>query len=236
MIIGRTRYSAEKNSNKNLLTREKYFFISHLAREFIIKNEVKELPVSLNDIIKNNKWKTICYKKLRKLGNAEYQQLMIKNIGFTIGTPDDKYFICYDDSQDVTAQRFTIAHEIGHIVLNHFRNFIENREQEANMFAVRLLMPMCVLYECDVRSIEEIELLCQVSKISAGYRFDRLEMLRERQKFYTDKNEILLYKNFKHFIKNIKKLKKKAKCGPDNFHTNKIKEVNSLAKKSQTNL
>ncbi len=73
------------------------------------------------------------------------------------------------------------------------------------MFAARLLMPMCVLYECKIKSAEEIQKMCLVSYTSASYRFDRLELLRQRNKFYIDKREILVYKLFKPFIKKYNK-------------------------------
>ena len=109
----------------------------------------------------------------------------------------------------MTAQRFTIAHEIGHIVLGHFNEFNEfTKEKEANMFAVRILMPMCVLYECRVDSVEELEGMCCVSKESAQYRFNRLQLVKERQKFYTDRLEIKVKHRFAKFIKTHLKNKK----------------------------
>lgn len=58
-------------------------------------------------------------------------------------------------------RRFTAAHEIGHIILNHVGKFeLVNREptpqdnpieQAANVFASRLLAPACVLWGCNVR-------------------------------------------------------------------------------------
>ena len=132
---------------------------------------------------------------------------MVKNLGF-VEFRNENYFIYYDDNVEIETQRFTVAHEIGHIVLNHFKIFSGSREQEANMFAARLLMPISVLHECNVANAAEIKILCNVSEISAQYRFERLQILRERNKFYTDKSEKKIYKNFKKYIKKILKTKK----------------------------
>lgn len=88
--------------------------------------------------------------------------------------------------------------------MNNITNENSNKEKEANMFAARVLMPICVLYECKVESATEIQKLCHVSIESAQYRFDRLQMLIKRNKFYTDKNEIALKKAFQDFIDNYK--------------------------------
>lgn len=198
MIIGRTKFNAERNC-KNALSKKQYYYISHLARKFLIDNNITKLPLYLNKIIKQNKWKTVTYTKLRQLNIIPFNNIIKKNMGFT-QLNKNEYTIFYDDEQPVSVQRFTICHEIGHIMLNHFNVPIENREQEANMFAARILMPICVLYECKVSSVKEIEFLCNVSKISAKYRFNRLQILRKRQAFYSDQNEIIVKKQFQPFI------------------------------------
>ena len=73
------------------------------------------------------------------------------------------------------------------------------------MFAARLLMPMCVLNECKVKSVKEIQNMCAVSFTAASYRYDRLEMLRNRNRFYVDDMENFIYKLYKPFIKKYKK-------------------------------
>lgn len=200
MIIGRTNIFAEVRSNNTLLTKQKYFYISHLTRDFIIYNKISSLPVNLNSILKFNKWKVISYSKLKNMNIVEYESVMKTNHGFVELTPDGDYIIFYNDELPRCVQRFTIAHEIGHIVLHHFKVPIENREQEANMFAARLLMPMCVLHECKIKSEQELIDLYDVSCVSAHYRYERLVMLENRNKFYVDCNEEVLKSKFKDFI------------------------------------
>jgi len=208
MIISRTNKLAEVKSNKNLLTKSRYYYISHLAREFIMKNSISTLPVDIFAIIKKNNWKLITYSSLIENKISEYNEIMKNNLGFAQNFNGNAYAIFYDDRISEHSQRFTLAHEIGHILLNHFKISIENREQEANMFAVRLLMPICLLHECHIRSAIEISKLCNVSLISANYRYDRLIILEERNKFYTDPKKIKVKKRYKKFIKTYKKEKR----------------------------
>lgn len=198
-IIGKTKRGLENEPQEEHLTKQQYFRLSELCMSFLADNNISELPVSLNKIVKNNNWKIIPYSRLRLVNIKSYQLVMERNLGFA-ELRQGHYFIYYDDEKSIEVQRFTIAHEIGHVVLNHFREFSNCREKEANMFAARLLMPMCVLHECRVNSSEEIAKLCKVSQTAAAFRNERLQMLKNRNKFYKNEKEKLVYKNFKTFI------------------------------------
>ena len=203
----RTKPTIETERNETL-SKSDYYYISKKAREFIIKNSVSSLPVNLEKLCLNNNWVLISYIELKKYGNID-NNILNNDWGLTIIT-NDFYLILFDDKISEGAKRFTIAHEIGHIVLNHKDKVINEklRETQASMFAARLLMPMCVLYECKVKNPEEIQKMCLVSITSASYRFKRLQLLKQRNKFYSDKNEVLVYRLFKPFIKKYNKKNK----------------------------
>ena len=74
-------------------------------------------------------------------------------------------------------------------------------EREANMFAARILMPMCVLRECNALTAARISNLCGTSLQASQYRADRLNILIERNKFYTSRLEQKVITQFKKFIK-----------------------------------
>lgn len=107
-------------------------------------------------------------------------------------------------------KRFTIAHELGHILLGHVGKYeLVNREpspsdnpieQEANVFASRLLAPACVLWGCKVISANQISELCSISLTAAEYRFKRYQVLLKRNKFLISPLEQSVYKQFKQFI------------------------------------
>lgn len=111
-------------------------------------------------------------------------------------------------------RRFTVAHEIGHIILGHVGKFeLVNREpspndnpveQAANVFASRLLAPACVLWGCNVRTAGQIQELCQISRTAAEYRMQRLNELYNRNRFLTSPLERKVYSQFESFIKQNK--------------------------------
>ncbi len=65
--------------------------------------------------------------------------------GFTVADYDnDRFIIYYNDWKDDKTIRFTMAHELGHIVLRHHEdNDVENKE--ANCFARNILCPIQVV-------------------------------------------------------------------------------------------
>lgn len=117
-------------------------------------------------------------------------------------------------------QRFTCAHELGHIILGHVGVYeLRNREpattdspieQAANVFASRILAPACVLWGCGAFETEEISRLCNISRHSAGFRAKRMKELNRRGKFLTSPLEQEVYKRFAPYIEEIKDQRREA--------------------------
>ena len=110
----------------------------------------------------------------------------------------------------VTRQRFSAAHELGHILLGHLGHVdLVNREpspqdspieQAANVFASRLLAPACVLWGCGVASVEEIGALCDIGPQAAAFRWQRMQELNRRNKFLLHPLERQVYAQFQAYI------------------------------------
>lgn len=111
-------------------------------------------------------------------------------------------------------KRFTVAHELGHILLGHVgHTVLLNREpsaqdnpieQAANVFASRLLAPACVLWGCNAFEPEQIMRLCDISRQAAEYRSARMKELRARGKFLTSPFERAVYAQFHDYIQTHK--------------------------------
>ncbi|AFL99472.1 putative Zn peptidase [Desulfitobacterium dehalogenans ATCC 51507] len=93
---------------------------------------------------------------------------------------------------DYIDQRFSLAHELAHVILHpkintgflrmHTFFSAERIEREANSFAVELLMPDSVLYTCELRSIFEIATVCGVPEELA-------ELKKSSAKFFYPNSE-----------------------------------------------
>ncbi|WP_297848796.1 ImmA/IrrE family metallo-endopeptidase [uncultured Desulfovibrio sp.] len=113
-------------------------------------------------------------------GSGHYEPTASKN-----GGP----LITYNPMESHVRQRFTIAHELGHHVLEHGvsdrdtpANFTmtssDPKEVEANKFAADLLMPsqfvQAVVEVKNIRSLRQLSHLFNVSTAAMGYRLRNL--------------------------------------------------------------
>lgn len=94
-----------------------------------------------------------------------------------------KFIVFFNDSESKSRQRFSIAHEIGHPVLEHrFEWQSEERygeyEIETNFFAAQLLMPDQIIKELESRGVtmdtQNIMNIFGVSKEAANRKLDTL--------------------------------------------------------------
>ena len=126
----------------------------------------------------------------------------------------DKPVIVVSKGVPIPRQRFTVAHELGHILLGHVGEYkFVNREpdpsdnpieQAANVFASRLLAPACVLWGCGATSAEQIARLCDISLKAAQFRAERMAILYQRNKFLVSPLERDVYKQFAEYIETHK--------------------------------
>ncbi|MDR0917959.1 MAG: ImmA/IrrE family metallo-endopeptidase [Oscillospiraceae bacterium] len=115
--------------------------------------------------------------------------------------------------EDVSKQRrkFSVAHELGHILLGHRHyetDYTEKNtpedELEADYFAIVLLTPACVLHGIGVDSHYEISNLCGISQEIAIERYKELKQLQKDKRIFTSTIERLVYNKFSGFITNYK--------------------------------
>lgn len=170
-----------------------------LTWEIMIREGITALPVMVGDLCKQMGIPVCFYNR-----SAE-----CPGDGFAIQHRGKMYiFVARDCS--VERQRFTAAHELGHILLGHVGKYdLVNREpssadnpieQAANVFASRLLAPACVLWALDLHTPAEIARLCKISYQAAAFRAARMELLYKRGKFLTSPLERRVYEQFQPFI------------------------------------
>lgn len=75
--------------------------------------------------------------------------------GFTVADrPNNRYIIYYNDFKDTTTTKFTLAHELGHIILGH-TNDNEIADKEANCFARNLLCPIQIIIGFQLETVSD---------------------------------------------------------------------------------
>lgn len=175
----------------------------NLSWQVLLNENVTELPVMVGELC-------------RKMGiRIQYYESADGNDGCsTIIDGQARIFISKNCIPE--RQRFTAAHELGHILLGHVGRYrLVNREptekdnpieQEANVFASRLLAPACVLWALNAKTPEEIGRLCRISHQAAVFRAERMAILYERGKFLSSPMERAVYAQFSAFIDRQKRL------------------------------
>lgn len=177
--------------------------------------KIDALPVKPSRICKHYGWILSDYDAgARSIQLLGLTPLTKRTDGFCTVT-DHHVYIFFDSSLPVGRQRFTVAHEIGHLLLGHVgqgRATVENREptgsereeeRQANQFAARLLAPACVLHEIGATTPERIQQICGLSLQSATFRAQRMQELESRGKFYTHPLEKEVLTQFASYIAGV---------------------------------
>ena len=185
----------------------KYQQARDAAWQCLIDTNICSLPVKTLKIAERFGIKVISDSDVELLKPSEY--------GCCIVDEDGNWTIIYNDSDTPGRVRFTIAHELGHILLGHdieegfghYRRIVRNKpitETQADEFAARLLAPACVLWALDITSADEIERICGISHQAALYRARRMKVLVERGKFLTSPLERKVFEAFQPWIEQQK--------------------------------
>ena len=152
--------------------------------QILIAEKVNSLPIRITQICNNS---GIVVKTYYSDEDNDGYSLILK------GRP--VIFINANCSKQ--RQRFTCAHELGHIILGHVGKYkLVNREpsvydnpieQQANVFASRLLAPACVLHELQLFDANQIAEKCDITLTAARYRLERLLKLERRDFIFREK-------------------------------------------------
>ena len=129
-----------------------YKIARNLAWKVLIECDIREFSVNLAKIINHYGIYLIRYSESDYINRHSSPN----EDGFS-RLIDCKPVIYYNDKKPIYRARFTLAHEIGHILLGHLANgetlhrnteydVLDVKEQQANVFARDILMPATVLH------------------------------------------------------------------------------------------
>lgn len=183
-----------------------YQNVRDAAWRILLDCGIDRLPVDLNIICKKLGVRVIPFTtywpELPPIANERDGMTFYKN-----AAP----IILYDNRKPPERIRFTVAHELGHLVLGHVKvtqfspigrgGHANNRlERAADQFAARLLAPACVLWGLGLHSSDEIMRVCHISRQAACIRAERMKLLYRRNQFLVSPLEQALYRSFQDFI------------------------------------
>ncbi len=182
---------------------EIYKNVRNASWQCLIDFCITSLPTNLANICKRFNIRIVenSSLKIHQLKDNERGKIMIFQ---------NQLFLVVRDTDPMYIQRYTIAHEIGHILLGK-----DISEYEAERFATGILAPACVLWALDIHEPENIAKLCNISITSARIRAERMVLLYKREQeflrtrghscFLQSPLERKVYEQFKPFIDKHKK-------------------------------
>ena len=185
-----------------------YQRVRNASWKCLIDFNVVSLPVSSIDIAKQAGIKVVKNSIAHKLSEVEFS--------ISVYQPaKTRWAIIYDDTLDANEYRWSVAHELGHILLGHeykctngtfsFETAPNKLEIDADKFALRLLAPACVIWGLGLQSSDDIAHICGIPARYASKRAARMRELYQRDKFLSSSMEKKVYENFSSWIEIIKK-------------------------------
>lgn len=135
------------------LANEQYEKAKQTVADIIFDYNLK-YPINIFDLIDRMGFAVVPYSNY---GDNRKMLVNFSKDGFNQFIKSEcKYFIYYNDDETYkTRINFTIAHEIGHIVLDCNDNSIESNAL-ADFFAAYLLVPVVLIIDKKLTSVEEI--------------------------------------------------------------------------------
>lgn len=157
-----------------------------LARNILKALKIEEPPINIRAVIQylsKNRGITIdllAYNLPEKVSGAHAKR-------------GDKHIITYNRNHHPNRQRFTVAHELGHLLLEHVElqnneeDFVSRKPEEtaANKFAAELLVPLEFLKGDFEKGVKDVKMLAnkyQVSEEMMWWRIMDARVFRRIQK------------------------------------------------------
>lgn len=123
---------------------------------------IHSFPLSCSSILAHYKLKLYTYSQLKTKSHDLYElSRQFSQDAFTYGP-----IICFNDTMPPQRIRFSLMHELGHILL-HSEN-----ERDANLFSSHLLAPRILLSKAACRNPQEVRILFDLSNEAARYAME----------------------------------------------------------------
>ncbi|MCP6719962.1 MAG: ImmA/IrrE family metallo-endopeptidase [Patescibacteria group bacterium] len=147
--------------------KSKIQFPQKLARRIISELQINNPPIGIKEVIQH-------ISRKRKIIIELVSHSFINKVSGAHISKNKKHVIAYNRDHHPHRQRFTIAHELGHLILGHadLRNNgddfnSKNPEETAvNKFAAELLVPIDFLKRDFAEGIKDVKSLAQRYKVS----------------------------------------------------------------------
>ena len=181
-----------------------YECIKHATLSIYRDCQICSFPLNCFAILDNYKIKVHAYSSLS-------DTLRKHCLNYSDDALNYKGKLCYNDKMPDGRIRFSLMHELGHIILKHSGNHTPQMEHEANYFASNILAPRMAIHYAGCRNENDVSKLFSLTHEAAQYAFDDYKRWYRRTVYYKmNAFDKAIYAHFyndeaKCFIYNIKK-------------------------------
>lgn len=188
----------------------RYQYINFIIKQIYVNLNINSYPINILDIFSNYKnCKVVSYSHHMKRSNITYSQMISFANSKDASTVynNKRYLIFYNDLiRPYERQYWTLAHELGHIMLGHLENYNNTRifrsslsdseytwmEKEADYFASQLLANNLILKELKIENSMQIAKLSNLSKQASKNKFDSFKKYLKFNFKTTDLDKLVL--------------------------------------------
>lgn len=203
-----------------------YSLINNKVLETFIRGNIKSFPFDCEYLIDELGYKIHKYSEISeiKLNHC----LLVSDESLRLF--DNIY---YNDSMPIKRIRFSLAHELGHIILDHGDYLDPLKESEANYFASNFLAPRMAIHYAKCKNQNDVAKIFHISQEAAQYAFDDYRRWHRRITIYKmNALDKAMYQHFHNrnancFVYNIKRC---AYCDAEIYNSQSItcKKCNRL--------
>lgn len=163
------------------------------------QSHVQYFPLDCFQLIEDCGYRIMTYQQMKQTNIQLYEYCRLLSDDAFHFKP--KKLVAYNEDQSFYRIRFSLMHELGHILLNHEGDRREN-EQEANYFASHILAPRMAVHYANPKDARELSSIFQISHEAADIALcDSIEWYRDTKYHMSD----LDWKMYRHFYNKTQK-------------------------------
>ncbi len=140
-------------------------YIKTLILQVYTDCSIRSFPIDCIEILEHYKAKVYPYSVLDD---------PLRNYCFSYSEDALNYKgkVCFNDKMPKSRIRFSLMHELGHIILRHGEEPTPDQEKEADFFASHILAPRMAIHYSRCKNENDVAKLFQLSQEAARYAFD----------------------------------------------------------------
>lgn len=155
--------------------------------------EIQSFPIDCYSILRHYGYRIFTYQNMRDINERLYEYCRnYSEDAFRYGA---NRIIAYDETKSPYRIRFSIMHELGHIMLGHSKECPQH-EHQANFFASNILAPRMAIHFAQCEDEYDVSSRFQISREAGCYAFQNYRLWRESASREVSDIDEAMYRHF----------------------------------------